>query len=46
MSADFHTLQRGDTPLLISFPHVGTQIPGPLQALYTERALKVETWYA
>ncbi|MBL8312840.1 MAG: N-formylglutamate deformylase [Rubrivivax sp.] len=42
MSADFHTLQRGDTPLLISFPHVGTQIPGPLQALYTERALKVE----
>jgi N-formylglutamate deformylase len=42
MNADFHTLHRGDTPLVISFPHVGTEIPRSLQALYTERALQVE----
>lgn len=29
-------------PLLISFPHVGTQIPADQQARYTPRALQVE----
>ena len=37
-----HTLQQGDTPLLISFPHVGTQIPPEAQARYTARSLEVE----
>lgn len=36
------TLHRGRTPLLISFPHVGTEIPADLQARYTPRALQVE----
>ncbi|MBT9486253.1 MAG: N-formylglutamate deformylase [Rubrivivax sp.] len=36
------TLHRGRTPLLISFPHVGTQIPADQRARYTERALQVE----
>ena len=36
------TLQRGSTPLLISFPHVGTEIPADQRARYTERALRVE----
>ena len=35
-------LQRGGSPLLISLPHVGTQIPPHLQARYTARALQVE----
>jgi N-formylglutamate amidohydrolase len=42
MSADLPHLHRGHTPLLISLPHVGTHIPGPLQPRYTERALQVE----
>lgn len=42
MSHDLYSLQRGQTPLVISFPHVGTQIPPALQPLYTERALQVE----
>ena len=37
-----HTLQQGDTPLLISLPHVGTQIPPEAQARYTARSLEVE----
>jgi N-formylglutamate deformylase len=37
-----HTLKRGSTPLLISFPHVGTEIPADQQHRYTERALQVE----
>ena len=36
------TLQRGSTPLVISFPHVGTLIPPDQQARYTPRALQVE----
>lgn len=36
------TLHRGRTPLLVSMPHVGTHIPEPMRALYTERALGVE----
>jgi N-formylglutamate deformylase len=36
------TLHRGTTPLLISLPHVGTEIPAALEALLVERALAVE----
>ena len=39
---EVHTLQRGSTPLLISFPHVGTEIPADQRARYTPRALEVE----
>jgi N-formylglutamate deformylase len=39
---EVYTLQRGSTPLLISFPHVGTEIPADQRARYTERALEVE----
>ena len=37
-----YTLHEGRTPLLISFPHVGTLIPPEAQARYTARALEVE----
>ncbi len=40
--SDTHTLHRGTTPLVISFPHVGTRIPTALAPRYTERALAVE----
>ncbi len=36
------SLHRGSTPLLISFPHVGTQVPDDQRTRYTERALQVE----
>lgn len=36
------TLHRGSVPLLVSMPHVGTQIPPDLQARYVPRALGVE----
>jgi N-formylglutamate deformylase len=41
------TLHRGRTPLLISLPHVGTQIPPDQQPRYTQRALQAEDtdWY-
>lgn len=39
MSFDLH---RGSTPLLISFPHVGTLIPDDQRHRYTDRALQVE----
>ena len=39
---DLFTLHRGSTPLVISFPHVGTQIPADQQERYTPRALQVE----
>ena len=42
MNQDLYQLQRGHTPLVISFPHVGTHLPPALQPLYTERALQVE----
>lgn len=42
MSHDIYTLHRGTGPLLISMPHVGTQIPPQQRARYTERALQVE----
>jgi N-formylglutamate deformylase len=35
-------LTRGDSPLLVSLPHIGTEIPHELQANYTPRALAVE----
>lgn len=35
-------LSTGDTPLLISLPHVGTKIPAELRARYTPRALDLE----
>jgi N-formylglutamate deformylase len=37
-----YTLHRGHTPLVISFPHVGTEIPADQQHRYTARALDVE----
>jgi len=37
-----YTLTPASTPLLISVPHVGTQIPDDQHARYTERALQVE----
>lgn len=42
MSHDIYTLHRGAKPLVISFPHVGTQIPPQQRPRYTERALQVE----
>jgi N-formylglutamate deformylase len=36
------TLQRGRSPLLISLPHVGTEIPADQRHRYTARALDVE----
>ncbi len=42
MSHDIYTLHRGRTPLLISMPHVGTQIPPQQRERYTERTLQVE----
>lgn len=41
-TTETYTLQRGATPLLISFPHVGTQIPDDQQHRYTARALESE----
>ena len=37
----FH-LHRGSAPLLVSIPHMGTEIPAPLRGDYVERALEVE----
>jgi N-formylglutamate deformylase len=47
MNHDIYTLHRGTKPLLISMPHVGTEIPKPQRTRYTERALQVEDtdWY-
>jgi len=36
------TLRRGNSPLLVSIPHLGTEIPEDLQPLYAPRALAVE----
>jgi N-formylglutamate deformylase len=35
-------LHRGGVPLLVSLPHVGTEIPAELRANFTERALGTE----
>jgi len=37
-----HTLQRGTAPLLVSMPHIGTEIPADLRDRYVPRALDVE----
>ncbi len=42
MDADVFTLTRGSTPLLISLPHIGRQVPPMLHADYVERALALE----
>jgi N-formylglutamate deformylase len=42
MDTHVFQLQRGHTPLLVSVPHVGTQIPPDQQHRYTDRAFKVE----
>ena len=36
------SLRRGTAPLLVSMPHIGTEIPDELKASYVERALAVE----
>ena len=41
-SGAVYTLKQGSLPLLVSMPHIGTQIPAHLQAGYTARALQVE----
>lgn len=37
----FH-LHHGSAPLLVSIPHMGTEIPGELRAGFVQRALEVE----
>ena len=39
---DVFTLHQGTAPLLVSLPHVGTQIPEALAARFVPRALAVE----
>lgn len=36
------TLQAGNSPLILSLPHVGTEIPAALRPAYSARALQVE----
>ena len=36
-------LRRGTAPLLVSMPHIGTDIPAPLRAGYVERATAIGT---
>ncbi len=35
-------LRRGSMPLLVSIPHLGTEIPQPLRSAYVPRAIDVE----
>ena len=42
MNRPVFTLHRGNTPLLVSLPHVGTAIPDDQRPRYVERALAVE----
>jgi N-formylglutamate deformylase len=42
MSDTVFTLHPGDTPLLVSLPHVGTRIPATLRDRLVPRALNVE----
>jgi N-formylglutamate deformylase len=37
-----HSLHRGSAPLLVSIPHLGTEIPHELHGSYAPRALDVE----
>ncbi|WP_213303339.1 N-formylglutamate deformylase [Paraburkholderia sacchari] len=38
---DLYTLERGDAPLLVSIPHLGTSIPESLRGQYTDVALSL-----
>ncbi|KMY85861.1 N-formylglutamate deformylase [Candidatus Paraburkholderia calva] len=38
---DIFTLKRGDAPLIISIPHLGTHIPDALRGDYTDIALSI-----
>jgi N-formylglutamate deformylase len=38
---DLYSLERGDAPLMISIPHLGTRIPDSLRGQYTDIALTV-----
>ncbi len=42
MKEQTYTLQHGTAPLVLSLPHVGTEIPDALKHLYVDRALAVE----
>lgn len=42
MTQSTYTLQGGSTPLVLSLPHVGTEIPDALTHLYVDRALALE----
>ncbi len=42
MTHTTYSLQRGTTPLVLSLPHVGTEIPDALKPLYVDRTLAVE----
>ena len=42
MTNMIYTLQPGTAPLLVSMPHIGTDIPADLRAHYVPRALQVE----
>jgi N-formylglutamate deformylase len=42
MTSDLFTLHRGSGTLLLSMPHVGTEIPADQRPRYTARALEVE----
>lgn len=37
-----YSLQQGSVPLLVSMPHIGTDIPADLRAAFVPRALQVE----
>jgi N-formylglutamate deformylase len=37
-----YTLHRGTAPVLVSMPHIGTEIPAELRGRYVDRALQVE----
>jgi len=42
MTSEIFDLYPGSSPLLVSLPHVGTQIPVELRTAYVRRALQVE----
>ena len=42
MTAQSYVLRQGTTPLVLSLPHVGTDIPDTLKPMYVPRALAVE----
>jgi N-formylglutamate deformylase len=42
MSENPFSLRAGDAPLILSLPHVGTQLPDELRDLYVPRALALE----